>query len=81
MSERNVVELDVRPILKAKGDPFNTIMSAVKALKDGDELILHATFKPLPLLTVMKKKGYKNECTQVEKGHWSVRFWRDEDGE
>jgi uncharacterized protein (DUF2249 family) len=78
MEDKNVVELDVRPILKAKGDPFNTIMTAVKALKEGDVLVLHATFKPLPLLTVMKKKGYNSEATQVEKGHWSVRFWRDE---
>jgi uncharacterized protein (DUF2249 family) len=76
-SQKNVVELDVRPILKAKGDPFNEIMSAVKKLKQADVFVLHATFKPLPLLTVMKKKGYQNEAKQIEKGHWTVHFWKE----
>lgn len=76
MEQENYVELDVRPILKAKEDPFNTIMNTVQNLKDNDVFVLHATFKPLPLITVMKKKGYSGEATQVEKDHWTVHFRR-----
>lgn len=77
MSEdRKIVELDVRPTLEAGGEPFNEIMDAVNSLGPTDIFVLHATFNPLPLLRVMERKGYNNESTQVEKGHWIVRFWR-----
>lgn len=69
-----VVELDVRPFLREKKEPFQLIMDQVKALNKEDTFILHATFKPTPLLGLLKLKGYGNEIEKVENDHWIVTF-------
>ncbi|MDQ0229279.1 DUF2249 domain-containing protein [Metabacillus malikii] len=77
-NKKNVIELDVRPILKEKGDPFEKIMTTVKLLKKSETFLLHAPFKPTPLLTIMKKKGFTIEINQLEKKHWTVLFRKEE---
>ncbi|KXH78808.1 DUF2249 domain-containing protein [Sporosarcina sp. HYO08] len=69
-----VVELDVRPHLKKKIEPFQLIMDAVKALEEEDIFILHATFKPTPLLGVLKMKGFVNKVEKKANDHWIVTF-------
>ncbi|KIL41674.1 universal stress protein [Gordoniibacillus kamchatkensis] len=68
------VELDVRPQLRSKLEPFQLIMDAVKGLGTGDTFILHATFKPIPLLGLMKTKGFAYKTEHPEKDHWIVTF-------
>lgn len=68
------VVLDVRPHLRKKLEPFQLIMDTVKQL-DKDELFeLHATFKPTPLLALMRTKGYKHKLVKKEADHWIVTF-------
>ncbi|MHB8355649.1 MAG: DUF2249 domain-containing protein, partial [Vulcanimicrobiaceae bacterium] len=40
------VTLDVRPILARGEEPFDEIMSAVSALREGERLLLIASFEP-----------------------------------
>ncbi len=68
------VELDVREQLRNKQEPFQLIMDTVKTLQKGDTFVLHATFKPTPLLGLMKVKGFTHEIEQLEKDHWVVTF-------
>ena len=68
------VELDVREQLRNKQEPFQLIMDTVKTLQKGDTFVLHATFKPTPLLGLMKVKGFTHELEQLEKDHWVVTF-------
>ncbi len=70
----NIVELDVRPYLRKKLEPFQVIMEAVKKLEKEDTFILHATFKPTPLLGLLKTKGYNNKVEQVDAEHWITTF-------
>ena len=72
--EKKIIELDVREDLKNKIEPFQKIMEAVKNLKEEDVFILHAPFKPLPLFTVLKAKGFEHEAEELEKKHWKVTF-------
>ncbi|WP_412968635.1 DUF2249 domain-containing protein [Fredinandcohnia sp. 179-A 10B2 NHS] len=72
--EYKVVELDVREDIKNKLEPFQKIMEAIKTLESGDVFILHAPFKPTPLFTVLKAKGFTNEAEQIDKKHWKVTF-------
>lgn len=75
--EQKVIELDVREDIKNKLEPFQKIMGAVKELQnEGDTFILHAPFKPKPLLPIMKKKGFDYEAEELEKKHWKVTFTR-----
>lgn len=67
-------DLDVRPILKEGGEPFPAIMQAVQALQPGEGLRLLATFRPTPLLTVMARRGFGADVTELGEGDWQVLF-------
>jgi TusA-related sulfurtransferase len=68
------VEVDVRPTLRAGGEPFGEIMAAVNALTPAQGLRLYATFKPTPLLHVLGSKGYAHEAREIGGGDWEVLF-------
>ncbi|QMV44517.1 DUF2249 domain-containing protein [Cohnella cholangitidis] len=72
--EANVVELDVRPHLRKKLEPFQLIMDTVKQLNANDIFVLHATFKPTPLFGVLKMKGMTGKAEQVSQEHWISTF-------
>jgi len=68
------VELDVRPTLRAGGEPFEEIIDTVNALGPGQGLRLFATFKPTPLLHVLGSKGFSHELKELGDGEWEVLF-------
>ena len=68
------IDVDVRPILRAGGEPFSVIMSALENLAPGQGLRLYATFKPIPLFAVMQKKGFTHAEQALESGEWEVLF-------
>jgi uncharacterized protein (DUF2249 family) len=68
------VDVDVRPTLRAGGEPFGQIMAAVNALAPGQGLRLFATFKPTPLLHVLGSKGFTHEAKEIGGGDWEVLF-------
>jgi len=68
------VDLDVRPILRAGGEPFQAIMQAIATLPPGHGLRLLATFKPVPLFSVLGSKGFSHEAKEIGGGDWEVLF-------
>ncbi|WP_338539965.1 DUF2249 domain-containing protein [Paenibacillus tundrae] len=70
----NIVELDVRPHLNKKLEPFQLIMDTVKGLHPEDVFVLHAPFKPTPLLGILKLKGYSNSSERMSADHWVTTF-------
>lgn len=67
-------ELDVRPILRAGGEPFEQIMQAVASLAPGQGLRLYSTFKPVPLFHVLGARGFDYEANEIDGGDWEVLF-------
>ena len=67
-------ELDVRPILRDGGEPFQAIMEAVDGLGPDEGLRLLAPFRPQPLFTVLDRKGFDHELIELEGGDFEVRF-------
>ena len=67
-------ELDVRPILADGGEPFQAIMAAVDGLAPGQGLTLLAPFRPQPLFSVMERKGFRHQVSELENGDFEVRF-------
>jgi uncharacterized protein (DUF2249 family) len=67
-------ELDVRPILRDGGEPFQVIMENVQALKPGEGLRLFATFRPQPLFKVMATRGYDHAVIEIAGGDFEVLF-------
>ena len=72
--DAHVVELDVRPHLRNKLEPFQIIMDTVKRLEKDDIFVLHATFKPTPLFGMLKIKGFAGKAEQIGKDHWISTF-------
>ncbi len=68
MKKTTIVDLDVRPILEGGTDPFNVIMEALKTLKPGETLKVINTFEPIPLLNILKSRGYDYESERPEEG-------------
>lgn len=86
--DAKIVELDVREQLRNKMEPFQLIMDTVKTLEKDDIFVLHATFKPTPLLGFLKMKGLVGKSTQHDKEHWVTTFvhkknkaWLEDEGE
>lgn len=66
--------LDVRSILQAGGEPLPEIMKAVASLESGQGLRLLATFKPVPLFSLMQQRGYTHAEKELGGGDWEVVF-------
>ncbi len=60
LKDMKVIELDVRPGLEKGIDPFQIIMKEIKTLEEGEVLRVINTFEPLPLINVLKNKGYRS---------------------
>lgn len=68
MRKETIVELDVRPILEGGTDPFEAIMAKLKTMNERHTLLIINTFEPIPLLNILKKKGYAYETERPENG-------------
>ncbi|MCL6564086.1 MAG: DUF2249 domain-containing protein [Firmicutes bacterium] len=73
-------ELDVRPILRAGGEPFAVIMDFVGRLEPDEGFRLWATFRPDPLIEVLAGRGYQAQAAEQADGSWAVDFWPGGDG-
>jgi uncharacterized protein (DUF2249 family) len=69
------IDLDVRPILRAGGEPFAPIMEAIGRLAPDEGLRLFATFKPTPLFAVLGARGFGNEAIEMYGGDWQILFY------
>ncbi len=68
MDKKNIVTLDVRPILSGGVDPFDEIMKTIKGMKEEDTLLIINTFEPVPLLNILQKRGYVYHTERPEPG-------------
>lgn len=68
--------VDARPIIAAGDEPFQTIMEAVAALVEEEELVVLAPFEPVPLEGVLSSQGFTYEAHELDDGDWRVTFRR-----
>ncbi len=77
IKDKDIVTLDVRPIIDSGKDPFTDIMAKVKLLKDDDIFLLINSFEPIPLYSVLGKKHFDHKT--IKKGdEFNVYFFRDD---
>ncbi|MGH7118039.1 MAG: DUF2249 domain-containing protein [Acetobacteraceae bacterium] len=77
MSETPSFTLDVRPTLRAGGEPMAEIMQAVTRLAPGQTLRLLATFEPIPLYHVLGRKGFSHSAVHHGTDDWEILFTPD----
>lgn len=77
MTQAAPLTLDVRPELRAGGEPFPQIMQALSNLEPGQALRLLATFEPIPLYAVLGRKGFAHHAVRNGEADWEVLFTPD----
>lgn len=71
------VEVDVREDIRRGVEPFARIMTAVKALGEGEALLLRVPFEPKPLYDVLGRRGFVRWTERHSADDWSVWFYVD----
>jgi len=74
MTKAAPLTLDVRPELRAGGEPFPRIMLAAASLEPGQALRLLATFEPIPLYAVLGRKGLAHRAIHHGEADWEILF-------
>lgn len=69
-----IVTVDVREDIARGQEPFGKIMGAAAKLQPNQSLRLLAPFEPMPLFSVLAKKGYAHASKQLDSGDWEVLF-------
>ncbi|MGV3641657.1 MAG: DUF2249 domain-containing protein [Adhaeribacter sp.] len=70
------LRLDVREDLQNGRDPFQTIMQAAEQLPAGQSLLLINTFEPIPLFSVLGKKGFSHYTEKPQANLVLTYFYR-----
>lgn len=68
------IDLDVRPVMKAGGEPFSLIMQTLEALEPGQGLRLLVGFEPVPLYGLMQARGFSPTPRNLPEGDWEILF-------
>lgn len=71
------VVLDVRPALAAGDEPLAKILATAEGIQRGKSLALIAPFEPVPLYTVLGRRGFSHATEHVARDEWFVQFTRD----
>ncbi len=75
--ESRLVRLDVREDIRRGQEPFVRIMTAVKALRPGQVLVLRAPFEPIPLYGVLASRGFAHWTDRRAGDDFEVWFQRE----
>jgi uncharacterized protein (DUF2249 family) len=65
LNERDLIELDVRPVIAVGDDPLKMIMEKVKTVRPGGVLKIINTFEPTPLILMLEKRGFETYVDNV----------------
>ena len=77
IDEQKIKKLDVRSIIDSGKDPFINIMSFIKELGEDDIFLLVNSFEPIPLYSVLEKKGFIH-FTEKNENVFEVYFYKSE---
>lgn len=76
LSTGKFIHFDVRPVIESAKDPLKQILAKVKELKQDEVLVIINSFEPLPLYSLLEKKGFSH-WTQKEDTYFMVYFYRE----
>lgn len=70
----NIVTLDVRPMIAEGNDPFAVIMQAIAKLGEDETLKIINVFVPVPLVNVLKGKGFRSWTNTIRNNEYHTFF-------
>lgn len=78
ISNDKILMLDVRPLIDAGQDPLSEILAKIKQVKKGEVLVIKNSFEPIPLYSVLEKKGFSH-WTDKEENYFIVWFYKEKE--
>lgn len=78
VAAKDIVTLDVRPVIEAGSDPLRQILSAVKEIPQGGALKIVNSFEPTPLIRLLEKQGFDYYVDEVQPGEIDTWFFRQD---
>ncbi len=76
ISDKDIFDLDVRPVIEGGKDPLNIIMQKVKTIQPGQVLKIINSFEPTPLIQLLGKKGFETFVDEKPAGQFNTYFLR-----
>lgn len=76
LTEDQVVELDVRPVIISGTDPLNIITQKVKTIEVGQVLKIINTFEPVPLMRLLEKQGFEVYANIIDDNLVETYFYK-----
>ncbi|HEX6848422.1 MAG TPA: DUF2249 domain-containing protein [Chitinophagaceae bacterium] len=76
---KNIIELDVRPIIESGKDPFNIITGKIRQLKAGEVLKLVNSFEPVPLIQILSRQGFQYHVETIDDNLVNTYFHKTAD--
>lgn len=76
LNDELIVKLDVRPTIESGADPFSEIMAVIKTMKSNQILEIINIFEPIPLINILKNKGFDSFTKQITKNEFHTFFRR-----
>ncbi|MDP1747542.1 MAG: DUF2249 domain-containing protein [Bacteroidota bacterium] len=70
----NIITLDVRADLASGKDPFQRIMDTLPSLSQDNFLLIINTFEPVPLINVLKRKGFEYYTEEIQRDIFHTYF-------
>lgn len=79
ISKDKIIDFDVRAILASGADPLKQIIEKTKMVKKGEVLKIINTFEPLPLITLLGKKGFEVYSDVQNENYSETWFYKKTD--
>lgn len=76
LSQEKIIRFDVRELLAGGSDPLKQIQQKVKALNEGEALLIVNNFEPVPLIKLLEKQGFESYVKFVDKDTIETYFYR-----
>ncbi|HOZ80507.1 MAG TPA: DUF2249 domain-containing protein [Ferruginibacter sp.] len=74
-----IIELDVRPVIKSGKDPLDIIVKKVKCLETGAVLKIINSFEPTPLMHLLGKQGFEFYAETISEELVNTYFYKKGD--
>jgi uncharacterized protein (DUF2249 family) len=74
VASSNTTTLDVRADIASGKDPFQKIMNTLSSVPQGNFLLIINSFEPIPLINILKKKGFEYYTEQHQEDLFHTYF-------
>ncbi|MCO5232923.1 MAG: DUF2249 domain-containing protein [Chitinophagales bacterium] len=72
-----IIHFDVRNMLAEGVDPLRAIQEKIKALKQGEALLIVNNFEPVPLIKLLEKQGFSAHVNYVKNDVIETYFYKE----